>query len=204
MLYCWVLTVFYGFLLHVGMLVTLITDDGKYTLSGSYCPTTVKMLCNVTNGQYLLWTYNSGSKLDNFIVNFPPDDIARTFDPIRTNISAFPIVQLTQFNMKKKENQSQINASTILTADLLELYNQNIKLFSCSSGSSGTVIMPVNISILQPNFSCVISQVYTNVVVRYESGLVSNVDVSWRKFKVHTSYYFIDNNYACIIGNIDI
>ena len=187
MLYC--LTLFCGFLLHVGMLVTLITDDGKYTLSGSYCPTTVKMLCNVTNVPYLLWTYNSGSKLDNFIVNFQPDDIARTFDPIRTNISAFPIVQLTQFNMKKnQENQSQINASTVLTADLLELYNQNIKLFSCSSASSGTVIMPVNISILQPNFSCVISQVYTSVVVCYESGLVSNVDVSWRKFKVHTSY----------------
>ncbi|XP_064406307.1 uncharacterized protein LOC135351259 isoform X2 [Halichondria panicea] len=156
-------------------------DDGKNTLSGSYCPTTVKLICNVTNVPNLLWTYNNGSKINMIISDFQTDH-AITFDPITTDFSAFPFVQLTQFNVyKNQNNQSRINASTILTADLTKLYNQNIRLLSCGSVSVNKTV-PVNISILQPYFPA-ISHVYTSVVVRYESGLVSNVDVSWRKFQ---------------------
>ena len=177
-------------------------DDGKNTLSGSYCPTTVKLICNVTNVPNLLWTYNNGSKINMIISDFQTDH-AITFDPITTDFSAFPFVQLTQFNVyKNQNNQSRINASTILTADLTKLYNQNIRLLSCGSVSVNKTV-PVNISILQPYFPA-ISHVYTSVVVRYESGLVSNVDVSWRKFQVRIYSILLDNNACKLIGNINI
>ncbi len=182
MLYCWLLkiTCICGFL--IGTSVSLITDNGKDTLSGPYCPITVKLICNVTNVPNLLWKYNNGSKMDMIIFDFQPDHKV-TFDPITTDFLAFPLVQLTQFNVHKNQNnKSKINASTILTVDLSELYNQNIKLFSC--GSAVNKAVPVNISILQPTFPSVSPQVYTAVIIRYESGLVSSVDVSWRKFKV--------------------
>ena len=172
----------------IGKSVNLITDNGKDTLSGSYCPTTVKLICNVTNLPNLLWTYNNGSKMDMIIFNFQPDH-AITFDPITTDFSAFLFVQLTQFNVYKNQyNQSRINASTILTVDLTKLYNQNIRLFSCGSVSVNKIV-PVNISILQPTFPSVSPQVYTAVIVRYESGFISSVDVSWRKLQVSIVNY---------------
>ncbi len=178
----------------IGMSVSLIMDDGKDTLSGSYCSTTVKLICNVTSVPKLLWTYNNGSKMDVIIFDFQPDH-AITFNPITTHFSAFPLVQLTQFNVHKNQNnRSQINASTILTADLSELYNQNIRLFSCGSFGVNKSV-PVNISILQPTFPSVSPQVYTAVIVRYESGLVSSVVVLWRKFQVRIVNYI----YQCTI-----
>ncbi len=133
MLYCWLLkiTCICGFL--IGTSVSLITDNGKDTLSGPYCPITVKLICNVTN------VANNGSKVDMIIFDFQPDHKV-TFDPITTDFLAFPLVQLTQFNVHKNQNnQTRINASTILTVDLSELYNQNIKLFSCGSAVNKAV-----------------------------------------------------------------
>ena len=159
------------------MSVSVNTDDGKDTLSGSYCPTTVKLICNVTNLPYVRWTYNISK---NIIVSFQPDSILR-FDPI----TAFPFYQLTQFNAYKNQmNQSRINASTILTVDLSDLYKQNIETISCGSFALYKTV-PVNISILQPFFS---HKVYASVIVRYESGLVSSMDVSWRKFQVSIEF----------------
>ncbi len=80
-------------------------------------------------------------------------------------------------------NWTLINASTILTVDLSDLKKQNIEIISCDSLFTNKIV-PVNISILQPSFPSVSPQVYTAVIVRYESGLVSSVDVSWRKFQV--------------------
>ncbi len=77
-------------------------------------------------------------------------------------------------------NLTRINASTILTVDLSDL---NKQIISCGSSFMDKTV-PVNISILQPTFPSVSPQVYTAVIIRYESGLVSSVDVSWRKFQV--------------------
>ncbi|XP_064406230.1 uncharacterized protein LOC135351193 isoform X3 [Halichondria panicea] len=159
-----------------GMSVSVITDDGKDTLSGLYCSTTVKLICNVTNLPFVQWTYNTSKQV---IVSFQPDSVVRNLDPI----VAFPFYQLTQFNAYKNQmNQSRINASTILTVDLSELYNQNIKTISCGSFVLNKTV-PVNISILQPSFPSVSPQVYTAVIVRYNFGLIFSVDVSWRKFQ---------------------
>ena len=125
----------------IGTSVSVITDDGKDTLSGSYCPTTVKLICNVTNAPYLRWTYNTSK---NIIVTFLPDGVVR-YVPI----AAFPFYQLTQFNVCK--NRTLINASTILTVDLSDLNKQNIEIISCGFSSLDKTV-PVNISILQPTF----------------------------------------------------
>ncbi len=64
-----------------------------------------------------------------------------------------------------------------------DLNKQNIEIISCGFSALDKTV-PVNISILQPSFPSVSPQVYTTVIVRYESGLVSSVDVSWRTFQV--------------------
>ncbi|XP_064406269.1 uncharacterized protein LOC135351235 [Halichondria panicea] len=157
-----------------GTSVSVITDDGKDTLSGSYCPTTVKLICNVTSLPHLRWTYNTSK---NIIVIFHSDSV------VRYPIAAFPFYQLTQFNVYKNNmNRTLINASTILTVDLSDLNKQNIEIISCGFSALDKTV-PVNISILQPSFPSVSPQVYTAVIVCYESGLVSSVDVSWRKFQ---------------------
>ncbi|XP_064406250.1 uncharacterized protein LOC135351213 isoform X2 [Halichondria panicea] len=157
-----------------GTSVSVITDDGKDTLSGSYCPTTVKLICNVTNFPHLRWTYNTSK---NIIVIFNSDSV------VRYPIAAFPFYQLTQFNVYKNHmNRTLINASTILTVDLSDLNKQNIEIISCGFSALDKTV-PVNISILQPSFPSVSPQVYTAVIVCYESGLVSSVDISWRKFQ---------------------
>ncbi len=158
----------------VGMSVSVITDDGKDTLSGSYCPTTVKLICNITNLPHLRWTYNSSKT----IVYFQPDSVVHFFPN-----AAFPYYQLTFNAYKHHSSQSRINASTILTVDLSDLNKQNIQSISCGS-SAVNKTLPVNISILQPSFPSVIPQVYTAVIARYKFGLVFSVDVSWRKFQV--------------------
>ena len=81
-------------------------------------------------------------------------------------------------------NRTRINASTVLTVDLSDLNKQNIEIISCGYFFVDKTV-PVNISILQPTFPSVSPQVYTAVMVRYESGLISSVDVSWRTFQVH-------------------
>ncbi len=155
----------------IGTSVSVITEDGNDKLSGLYCPTTVTLICNVTSVPHLRWTYNASK---NTIVLFQPDSVI-SFYPN----AAFPFYQLTQFNAyKNHENQSRINASTILTVDLSGLYKQNIKSVSCGS-TAVYKIVPVNISILQPTFPSVSHQVYTSVIVRYESRLLSGVEVSW-------------------------
>ena len=99
-------------------------------------------------------------------------------------IAAFPFYQLTQFNVYKNQlNRTLLNASTILTVDLSDLNKQNIEIISCGSSFLDKTV-PVNISILQPTFPSVSPQVYSAVIVRYESGLISSVDVSWKKFQV--------------------
>ncbi|XP_064406194.1 uncharacterized protein LOC135351174 [Halichondria panicea] len=164
-----------------GMSVSVFTEAGKETLSGLHCRTTVKLFCNATNLLHFRWTYNA-SKIE--IVNFQPDGIL-TLNQMTTTYSAFPFVQLTQFNAyKNQQNQSRINASTILTVDLSELYKQNIEIISCGSTSpKDTATLPVNISILLPFFPSVTPDVYVSVTIRYESGVLSSVDVSWRKFR---------------------
>ncbi len=154
-------------------------DDGK--LSGSYCPTTVNLTCTVVNVDFLRWTYNAS---DSIVVDFQPD-IQCINDPIIINLpTVFPFVQLTHFNTYKNEvNQFKLNATTILTVDILELYKNNIKTISCGSYSIIKTV-PVNISILQPSFPSVSPQEYTSVIVHYKFGLVFSVDVSWRKFQV--------------------
>ncbi len=116
----------------------------------------------------------------NIIIVLPLDSVVHyVYQPI----PAFPFYQLTNFNVYKNHmNWTLINASTILTVDLSDLKKQNIEIISC--GSFFTNKIAVNISILQPTFPSVSPQVYTAVIVRYESGLVSSVDVSWRKFQV--------------------
>ncbi len=166
------------------MSVSVFTEAGKETLSGLHChTTTVKLICNVTSLHYIRWTYNASIIK---IVDFQPDS-APTLNQITTTYSAFPFVQLTQFNAyKNQQNQSRINASTILTVDLSELYKQNIEIISCGSTSSpkNTATLPVNISILLPSFPSVTPDVYVSVTIRYESGVLYSVDVSWRKFRV--------------------
>ncbi len=150
----------------IGTSVSVITDDGKDTLSGSYCPTTVKLICNVTNAPYLRWTYNT------IIIALPSDSVVR-YQPI----PAFPFYELTNFNVYKNHmNWTLINASTILTVDLSDLKKQNIEIISC--GYFFTNKIAVNISILQPTFPSVSPQVYTSVIVRYESGLVIMEEIS--------------------------
>ena len=169
----------------IGTSVSVITDDGKDTLSGSYCPTTVKLICNVTSLPNLRWTYNTSK---NIIVLFHSDSV------VRYPVAAFPFYQLTQFNVYKNHmNRTRINASTILTVDLSDLNKQNIEIISCGSSFLDKTV-PVNISILQPTFPSVSPQVYTAVIVRYESGLVSSVDVSWRKFQVRIIRLYLTQN----------
>ncbi len=163
---------------YIGTSVSVITDDGKDTLSGSYCPTTVKLICNVTNLPHLRWTYAYNASKTNIIVHFQPDSVI----PHYPN-AAFPFYQLTEFSVFNYKNQLLMNASTILTVDLSNLNKQNIKNIYCGSSAVYKTV-PVNISILQPSFPSVSPQVYTAVIVRYESGLVSSMDVSWRKFQV--------------------
>lgn len=100
-----------------------MTDNGKDTLSGFYCP---KIFCNVTKLLHLWWRYNSNRK----IYDFQPDN----FDLILTNVTPFPFIQLTQFNAYKIQNNRLVfNVSSVLTADLSELYKQNIETVSCGS-----------------------------------------------------------------------
>ena len=70
----------------IGTSVSVITDDGKDTLSGLYCPTTVKLICNVTNVPHLRWTYNTSR---NIIVLFHSGSV------VRYPVAAFPFYQLT-------------------------------------------------------------------------------------------------------------
>ncbi len=162
----------------IGSSVSLITDDGKDTLSGLYCPTTVTLICNATKVPLLRWTYTCNAS-KNAIVHFQPDS---GIIPGYPN-SAFPFYQLTQFSAFEYKNKLLMNASTILTVDLSNLNKQNIETISCgSSGESKAV--PVNISILQPAFAFFGPKMFTAVIVCYESGLVSSVEVSWRKFQV--------------------
>ncbi len=91
------------------MSVNLITDNGKYTLSGSYCPTTVNLICNATNVPHLRWTYAYNAS-KNTIVLFQSDS---SVIPNYAN-TAFPFYQLTEFSaFKNHKNQSLMNASTI-------------------------------------------------------------------------------------------
>ena len=183
------------------MSVSVFTEAGKETLSGLHCRTTVKLFCNATNLLHFRWTYNA-SKIE--IVNFQPDGIL-TLNQMTTTYSAFPFVQLTQFNAyKNQQNQSRINASTILTVDLSELYKQNIEIISCGSTSpKDTATLPVNISILLPFFPSVTPDVYVSVTIRYESGVLSSVDVSWRKFRVSMNLNRVLDTLAltCIYSN---
>ena len=71
--------------MNIGTSISVITDDGKDILSGSYCPTTVKLICNVPNLPNLRWTYNTSKEI---IVIFLSDSVEHY------PIPAFPFYQL--------------------------------------------------------------------------------------------------------------
>ncbi len=170
------------------MSVNLFTEDGKEKLSGSHCPATIKLICNAVDVHFLRWTYNNPI----YITSFQTDN-EKNVDLIMTDHTAFPFVQLTQFNVyQNQENQQRINASAILNTNLSELYKQNIEIISCGGSVSVIKTISVNISILQPSFHSVSPNVYTSVLVRYESGLLSSIDVSWRKFQVSISNKLVE------------
>ncbi len=127
------------------------------------------------------WTYAYNAS-KNTIVNFQPDSVIPNYPN-----AAFPFYQLTEFSVFNYKNQLLMNASTILTVDLSNLNKQNIKNIYCGSSAVYKTV-PVNISILQPSFPFFSHKVYASVIVRYESGLVSSMDVSWRKFQVSIEF----------------
>ena len=148
-----------------------LTVDGRGSLSGAYCPGTVKLFCEGTDLTSVRWSFNGGTVIESFL---PVDTETITFPSAQ--YPAFVSVELT--HVVQNTNPVFGNFSSILTVDLSQLEEQSVSSISCGDpGTSKTVL--VNVVIIRrsrpdsPNI--------TGVTATYNSNGVRSVTVAWNK-----------------------
>ena len=119
-----------------------LTVEGGVSLVGPHCPGTVRLFCEGVDLTTFRWMYNGNTNIGDF---YDTDDSITT--PSSTSNPAFVSVQLTAVSQSLL-NPVFGNFSSVLTVDLSQLEQQNIKNISC--GSPGTrETVPVDVHIAQ-------------------------------------------------------
>ena len=120
----------------------------------------------------LRWSYNG---IDEVIGSFDP----RSNSPSSKTPSnvAFVDLQLTKV-INTTISQDLANFSSVLTADLVQLQQQNITSIVC--GDPGAMaVTPVGVQVLQPSIPRTPN--ITTVTATYQSGILNRIKVTWGK-----------------------
>ena len=119
-----------------------LTVEGGVSLVGPHCPGTVKLFCEGVDLTTFRWTYNENINIGDFYhSDASPSTQTNTSNP------AFVSVQLTAVSQSSL-HLAFANFSSILTVDLSQLEQQNIKNISCGDPVIiGT--LPVDVYIIQ-------------------------------------------------------
>ena len=156
-----------------------LTVEGGVSLVGPHCPGTVRLFCEGVDLTTFRWIYNGNINIEEF---YTPDDSITT--PTSIFNPAFVSVQLTAVSQSSL-NPVFGNFSSILTVDLSQLEQQNIKNISCGSPATRETV-PVDVHIAQetvpvePQFielraqSDIGHQLHFNIIV---------VSISWMKLQ---------------------
>ena len=154
-----------------------LTVEGGVSLVGPHCPGTVRLFCEGVDLTTFRWIYNGNINIGDL---YHPDDSITT--PSSTSNPAFVSVQLTAVSQSLL-NPVFGNFSSILTVDLSQLEQQNIKNISCGSPATrGTV--PVDVHIAQetapaePQFTTLSVQLVTILNLK-----TFTVSVSWMELQ---------------------
>ena len=106
-----------------------LTVEGGVSLVGPHCPGTVRLFCEGVDLTTFRWIYNGNINIGDL---YHPDDSIN--DPSSTSNPAFVSVQLTAVSQSLL-NPVFGNFYSILTVDLSQLEQQNIKNISCDKGN---------------------------------------------------------------------
>ena len=146
--------------------------EGGVSLVGPHCPGTVRLFCEGVELTTLRWSYNG---IDYVIGSFDPGSNSPS-SKTPSNV-AFVDLQLTKV-ISTTIFRGLANFSSILTADLVQLQQQNITSIVC--GDPGAMaVAPVGVQMLQPSIPR--SPNITTVTATYQSGILNRIKVTWGK-----------------------
>ena len=148
------------------------------SLVGEHCPGTVNFTCKGVDLPFLRWTFDAGNG-PVFInpVIYPTDESPNVVSVLNLN-SPFHEIQIVDI---LQGHSSVANFSTIITADFVQLAQQNITIITCGQLDNLTDSIAVNVSITKPSFIAPWTLNITNVIATYQSGSLNSVEIQWTK-----------------------
>ena len=161
-----------------------LTVEGEASLVGPHCPGTVKLFCEGVDLTLLRWRYNGSINIEPL---FGPEDSVT----IHTVSSpAFLFIELTAVSTI---DSVFANFSSILTVDLTQLEQQNIRNISCGD----TLIrdgVPVKVSITQETVPEDPLLIHANTSVVYGirvDGVYTMFSLLWKEVQLYDFQLFI-------------
>ena len=119
------------------------------------------------------WTYNAGNLISDRIV--PGDEVTSAFYP-RLNNPAFISINIS--NVSPDDQRLMANFSSVLTVDLLELNNKNVRNITCGEFK--------DFDTLEVDVRRKISDYFTpNITAIFQLGVLSMIRVQWTKLVSH-------------------
>ena len=119
------------------------------------------------------WTYNAGNLISDRIV--PGDEVTSAFYP-RLNNPAFISINIS--NVSPDDQRLMTNFSSVLTVDLLELNNKNVRNITCGEFK--------DFDTLEVDVRRKRSDYFTpNITAIFQLGVLSIIKVQWTKLVSH-------------------
>ena len=149
-----------------------LTVEGGVSLVGPHCPGTVRLFCEGVDLTVLMWRYNGTTDIG---PTFASDTMDR--NPIISN-PAFESVQLTAVSSLVP---TFANFSSILTVNLSQLEQQNIKSISCGDPLfQDTVLIDIEIkNVTIPGADA--QTIMANVSYKIDLPNLLIITVVWKK-----------------------
>ena len=149
-----------------------LTVEGGVSLVGLHCPGTVRLFCEGVDLTTLEWEYNDFA-IELFYV--PSDSADTTPRPLAN--SAFVSVQLIR--VSRNTILMTANFSSILTVDLSQLEQQNIRSISCGDAVTRSTV-PVDVHIIQETVPADPQLIGVNATSTFDDKLTSFVAIKWK------------------------
>ena len=161
------------FSLEAKSLVSL-TVEGGVSLVGPHCPGTVRLFCEGVDLVAFGWTYNTGNPIASRI-DLDYEVTSSVFYP-RLNNPPFISINIT--NVSPDYQRLTANFSSVLTVDLLELNNKNIRNITCGDFREYDT--------LEVDVTRKTSEHFTpNITATFHLGVLSITKVQWTKLVSH-------------------